>query len=252
MFATAMWVSIASDAACAAALQQAVVDFGVVDTDTLQAVLQIPETAAGLARALCTALQAAPPESMTDEHADEAQVNVGTQTSAADGMVDTLVAEAMISEALCMVDEAQHRERLAGVCARSWEDRAELGATLLRAAEARTDRAQAARQAAERSAAAERAAKQMAEHMLAAEAALADAAVESARNECVARRQAEAQRDLWQALAGAGRGGRCGRGGRGHVPPPPAPPPPAPPPAPPPPPPVPELITLVLAVSHCK
>ena len=56
-----MWVSIASDATCAAALQQAVVDFGVVDTDTLQAVLQIPETAAGLARALCTALQAAPP-----------------------------------------------------------------------------------------------------------------------------------------------------------------------------------------------
>ena len=39
-----MWVSIASDATCAAALQQAVVDFGVVDTDTLQAVLQIPET----------------------------------------------------------------------------------------------------------------------------------------------------------------------------------------------------------------
>ena len=116
-----MWVSIASDATCAAALQQAVVDFGVVDTDTLQAVLQIPETAAGLARALCTALQAAPPaaESMTDEHADEAQVNVGTQTSAADDMVDTLVAEAMISEALCMVDEAQHRERLAGVRARS-------------------------------------------------------------------------------------------------------------------------------------
>ena len=65
-----IWVSIASDATCAAALQQAVVDFGVVDTDTLQAVLQIPETAAGLARALCTALQAAPPaaESMTDEH----------------------------------------------------------------------------------------------------------------------------------------------------------------------------------------
>ena len=178
-----MWVSIASDATCAAALQQAVVDFGVVDTDTLQAVLQIPETAAGLARALCTALQAAPPaaESMIDKHADEAQVNVGTQTSAADDMVDTLVAEAMISEALCMVDEAKHRERLTGVRARSWEDRAELGATLLRAAEARTDRAEAARQAAERSAAAERAAKQMAEHMLAAEAALADAAVESAR-----------------------------------------------------------------------
>ena len=58
---TAMWVSIASDAACAAALQQALDDYGVVDTDALQAVLEIPETAAGLARALCTALQAAPP-----------------------------------------------------------------------------------------------------------------------------------------------------------------------------------------------
>ena len=57
----AMWVSIASDAACAAALQQALDDYGVVDTDALQAVLEIPEAAAGLARALCTALQAAPP-----------------------------------------------------------------------------------------------------------------------------------------------------------------------------------------------
>ena len=56
-----MWVSIASDAACAAALQQALDDYGVVDTDALQAVLEIPETAAGLARSLCTALQAAPP-----------------------------------------------------------------------------------------------------------------------------------------------------------------------------------------------
>ena len=97
-------VSIASDDACAAALQQAVVDFGVVDTDTLQAVLQVSETAAGLARALCTALRAAPPaevaEITTDEHADEAQVNTGTQTSAANGMVDVSVAEAMIAEAL--------------------------------------------------------------------------------------------------------------------------------------------------------
>ena len=60
-FGLAMWVSIASDAVCAAALQQAVVDFGVVDTDALQAVLHIPETAAGFAWALCTALRAAPP-----------------------------------------------------------------------------------------------------------------------------------------------------------------------------------------------
>ena len=59
-FGLAMWVSIASDAVCATALQQAVVDFGVVDTDALQAV-NIPETAAGFARALFTALRAAPP-----------------------------------------------------------------------------------------------------------------------------------------------------------------------------------------------
>ena len=56
-----MWVSIASDAACAAALQQALDDYGVVDTDALQAVLEIPEAAAELARSLCTAIQAAPP-----------------------------------------------------------------------------------------------------------------------------------------------------------------------------------------------
>ena len=53
MFAMAMWVSLTSDAACAAALQQAVVDFGVVDTDALQAVLQIPETAAVDSLGLC-------------------------------------------------------------------------------------------------------------------------------------------------------------------------------------------------------
>ena len=82
----------------------------------------------------------------------------------------------------------------------------------------------------------------MAEELLALEAALADATVEIARNECAARCQAEAQRDLWQMLAGTGRGGRGGRGSRGHVPPPSAPPPP------PPPPPPAELIQLVLAV----
>ena len=52
--------------------------------------------------------------------------------------------------------------------------------------------------------------RQMAEQMLAAEAALADAAVESARSECAARRQAETQRDIWRALA-SGTGGRGGR-----------------------------------------
>ena len=82
----------------------------------------------------------------------------------------------------------------------------------------RTDFAQAERQAPERLLAAEQAARQMAEQMLAAEAALADAAVESARSECAARRQAETQMDIWRALA-SGTGGRGGRGGRGHAPP---------------------------------
>ena len=49
-----------------------------------------------------------------------------------------------------MLDEANERERAADERARSWEGRAELGTTLLRAAEDRTDRAQAERQAAER------------------------------------------------------------------------------------------------------
>ena len=41
------------------------------------------------------------------------------------------------------MDEAIERERAAEERARSWEDRAELAATLLRDAEDRTDRAQA-------------------------------------------------------------------------------------------------------------
>ena len=126
---------------------------------------------------------------------DASVVDMGTQTTA-DDAVDTATAEAMVAEALHMVDEAKERERLAEERACSLQGYAELGASLLRAAEDRTDRAQAAQQAAERSAAAERATKQMAEQLLAAEAALADAAEESARNEHRARRQAEAQRDL--------------------------------------------------------
>lgn len=62
-----MWVSLASDAACAAALQQALHDYGVIDTDALQAVLEIPQSAAGFSRSLCTALQAAPPVSIAEQ-----------------------------------------------------------------------------------------------------------------------------------------------------------------------------------------
>ena len=83
------------------------------------------------------------------------------------------------------------RKRAADERARSWEGRAELGTTLLRAAEDRTDRALAERQAAERLAATERVARQVAEQLLAAEAALADAAVEQAQHEYRARCRTE-------------------------------------------------------------
>ena len=105
-----------------------------------------------------------------------AEISTMTDASVVDDAVDTATAEAMIAEALRMVDEANERERLAEERARSWQGYAELGRSLLQAAEDRTDRAQAEREVAERSAAAERAAKQMAEQLLAAEAALADAA----------------------------------------------------------------------------
>ena len=253
----AMWVSIASDAVCAAVLQQAVVDFGVVDADALQAVLQVPETAAGFARALCTALRAAPPAAAAAPPARAAEIGTMTEVSVvdmctqatADDAADTATAEAMVAEALQMVDEAKERERLAEERARSFQSCTELATSLLKAAEDRTDRAQAARLAAERLAAAEHAAMQMAVQLLAAEAALADAAVERALHEGAVRAQAEAQRDISRALAG-GRGGRGGRGRHGHPhpPPPPSPPQPPQPSQPPPPPPLAELIVLVLAV----
>ena len=64
-----MWVSIDSEAACSAALQQSFLDFGIVDNDSLQLVLQFD--GASLARALCIALQAASPEALPSaaEHA---------------------------------------------------------------------------------------------------------------------------------------------------------------------------------------
>ena len=209
-----MWVSIGSEAACSAALRQALDNYGVFDTDALQAVLETDAT--GFARALCTSLQQteAPSVSSTGTMADAdvPMVEACMQTCLTGDAVDISTAEAMILEALSMLDEAIERERAAEERARSWEDRAELAATLLRAAEARTDRAQAERQAAESLTSAERAARQVAEKLLAAEAALADAAEMRFVYECRARRQAEAQRDIWQAVAG-------GRGeiGRAHV-----------------------------------
>ena len=80
---------------------------------------------------------------------DASVVDMGTQATA-DDAVDTATAEAMIAEALRMVDEANERERLAEERARSWQGYAELGRSLLQAAEDRTDRAQAEREVAER------------------------------------------------------------------------------------------------------
>ena len=101
------------DAACAAALQQAVVGFGVYDTDTLQAVLQFPESAAGFARALCTALRAEGPScSSTGTVTDTVVLDVATQTALTGDVVDISTAEEMVEEALCMVVQAEERERL--------------------------------------------------------------------------------------------------------------------------------------------
>ena len=123
-----MWVSIASEASCAAALQQAVENYGIFDTASLQAVLLVD--AADFARALCKALQVEPPAAQQSTATDEKvlMVDAASQTTA-DDVVDTATAEAMVAEALCMVDEAQHRERLADKRACSWEARAELAAT---------------------------------------------------------------------------------------------------------------------------
>ena len=138
----------------------------------------------------------------------------GTQTTLTGDVVDTSTAEAMIAEALRMVDETTERERLAVMRARSWEERMELATSLLKAEENRTDRVREERMEAESRAAAAHATQQMAEQLLAAEAALADAALADAVHEHNVRRQAEAQRDMYQALAGARRGGRGGRGPR--------------------------------------
>ena len=183
-------------------------------------------------------------EPLIDRHDDRWRctvVEAYVQTCLAGNVVDTSTAEAMVAEATCMLDDADERAQLAEAHSRAWQDRAELASSLLKAEENRTDRARAQKLEAESWAAAERDARQVIQQLLAAEAAVADAAEERAMHEHKARCQAEAQRDIWQALAG-GRGSRGGRGGRGHVPPPPAPPPPLPPPA------LPELIRMVLAV----
>jgi hypothetical protein len=245
-----MWVSIESEAACSAALQQALHKYGVLDTDTLQAVLE--SDAAGFARALCTSLQTEGPScsstgTMTD--AAVSTVEAGMQTCLTGDAVDTSTAEAMVAEAMCMLDAALEREQLAETRTLVWQGRAEFAARLLRAEEERTDGARSALQTAKSLEQAEQAARQMVEQLLAMEAALADAAVERSLNEYRARCRVETELALWKALAS----GRGGRGGRGRSPPQPPPQPqptpqstpqptPPPPSQPPPPPPLPELI----------
>ena len=79
-----------------------------------------------------------------------AQAEARAVAAATAGMVDIATADAMVAEALCMIDEAKEHERAADERARSWEARAELSATLLQAAEDRTDRAQPGRMAGSR------------------------------------------------------------------------------------------------------
>ena len=107
-----MWVSIGSEAACSAALGQALDNYGVFDTDALQAVLETDAT--GFARALCTSLQQteAPSVSSTGTMADAdvPMVEACMQTCLTGDAVDISTAEAMILEAFSMLDEAIERE----------------------------------------------------------------------------------------------------------------------------------------------
>ena len=161
--------------------------------------------------ALCTALQAeALSRSSTGTQTDAAilMVKTGTQTLA-DDVLDVSTAEAMVAEALCLLDKAVERERLVEACALVWRDRAELGAALIRKEEEHTEAARAALQTAKSLAAAEQAARQMLEQLLAEEAAVADAAIECSLTEYRARCQVEADLAIWKALA-SGQGGRGG------------------------------------------
>ena len=96
---TAMWVSINSDAACRAALLQALDDYGIVDTATLHGVLEV--AAADFARTLCTALQAAPPEASARPQAAE--------HAAVIAIMDKAIAESKA--------ELQETEEAAAACA---------------------------------------------------------------------------------------------------------------------------------------
>ena len=94
-----MWVSIESEAACSAALRQALDEYGIVNTAILHGVLEV--AAADFARTLCTALQAAPPEASARPQAAE--------HAAVIAIMDKAIAESKA--------ELQETEEAAAACA---------------------------------------------------------------------------------------------------------------------------------------
>ena len=174
-----MWVSIASDAACAAALQQAVEAYCIYDTITLKSVLQ--HDATGFARALCTALRAeAPSRSSTGTVPERIAVaDAGSQTT--DDMIDVLTAEAIVAEASQVGDELAAKQAVAEHHASQLDCALSKAQAQLSRAEQRAKCENAAKEAAERRAEDWQAAWQAAEQRATDEAASCEAAEERAR-----------------------------------------------------------------------
>ena len=127
--------SLESEAACSAALQQAVEEYGIFDTASLQAVLQYD--ASDFARSLCMSLRVAPrvePPAMTGVASTADKI---VQVVAED-MVDIATAEAMIQEAMCIVSEAEEQKRAAEAQYALLLEQAELATARLGRAEERT------------------------------------------------------------------------------------------------------------------
>ena len=99
-----IWVSIEPEAACSAALHQALDKYGVYDTVTLHVVLEV--AAADFARTLCTALQTAPPEALARPQAAE--------HAAVIAVMDKAIAESRT--------ELQETEETAAACAQHRAD----------------------------------------------------------------------------------------------------------------------------------
>ena len=102
-FGLAMWVSITSDAVCATALQQAVVDFGVVDTSRHRRSASSPQEHPRDCCWICLGAVHRPSSSaacswegtMTDTAVLK---DTAVQTALADDVVDSKTAEAMSAE----------------------------------------------------------------------------------------------------------------------------------------------------------